>query len=148
MKRPKKQSSHSELTVAERRTLAQGASYEGSSEHKVTGWWGGLPHARQRRGGKVGRPRKQTTTVCPLTTEEHRSRATEWVRRAIAAGQCRFVAADKVYPKNVWYGAEGRIWFGYCINSTAGEYKGWPISEEERDEIFGRVDTGRRERER
>ncbi len=55
------------------------------------------------------------------------------------ARQYKFVQADQVFPKKVWYKASGQVWFGYCINTQSGEYKGWPISEEERDAVFGRV---------
>lgn len=92
--------------------------------------------ARQLPGGRVGRRDKQTTTVCPLTTEEDRIRATGWLRQAIESGQYRFREADKEFPYKVWYEVEGRIWFGFCINSVLGEYKGWPIDEDERREIF------------
>ncbi len=92
--------------------------------------------ARQLLGGKVGRPGKQTTTVCPLTSQEDRDRATEWVRRAITRGQYKFSQADKDYPTKIWYADDGQIWFGRCINSQAGQYKGWPIEEEERRAIF------------
>lgn len=62
------------------------ASHRGSGEHKGRRWWGGLPEARQLLGGKVGRRGKQQTTLCPLTTDEDRDRATDWVRQAIAKG--------------------------------------------------------------
>ena len=123
--------------------MAEGASYTGSDEHKDEWWWGGPPMGRQLPGGRVGRRGKQDTTVCPLTSVRDQVRATGWVRSAIAARQCVFVEADKMFPKKVWYEADGRIWMGSCTNSISGEYKGWPIGKEERDEIFGRVDNRR-----
>ena len=140
MRRPQQWAPRPPLTDRERRELASGATYEGSGEHKVGRWWGGLPRARQMSGGRVGRRDKQRTTVCPLTADEDRRRATGWVREAIVAGQYRFVQSDKRFPRNVWFEADGVIWFGFCFNSEAGQYKGWPISEEERDEIFGGLD--------
>ena len=95
MRRPAQRPVRARLSIAERRALAARARYVGSPEHKLGGWWGGLPKARQLQGGKVGRPGKQTTTVCPLTTNEDRAEATEWLRRAIVAGQYRFVEADQ-----------------------------------------------------
>lgn len=136
MKRPSQKSKPRQLTQIERRALAAKATYVGSPEHKVKNWWGGLPKARQLRGGRVGRPGKQTTTVCPLTTKKDRDRATDWVRLAIENGQYKFSEADRNYPQMVWYEADGRIWCGRCINSEAGQYKGWPIDEEERREVF------------
>ena len=120
--------------------LAERAVYTGSPEHKLYRWWGGLPMGRQLTGGRVGRPNKQSTTICPLTRESDRDMATEWVRAAIRLGQCRFYESDSNFPKKVWYEAKGQIWRGECINAGLGEYKGWPICKEERDEIFGRVD--------
>ena len=136
MKQPR-QTPCQELTLPQRRALAREACYVGSPEHKDGNWWGGLPRARQLRGGGVGRPGKQRTTVCPLTAPEDQQRATRWVRTAIAEGQYKFVQADQKYPKRIWYRAAGTVWEGWCINTQAGEYKGWPIREEERDAIFG-----------
>ena len=96
--------------------------------------------ARQLHGGKVGRPGKQTTTVCPLTTNEDRTEATAWLRQAIVAEQYRFVEADQDFPKRVWFKARGQIWCGFCLNPAAGEYKGWPIDEDELRAVFDRVD--------
>ena len=124
------------LSVAERRGLAARVRYVGSPEHKVKRWWGGLPQARQLPGGRVGRRGRQTTTVCPLTTGEDRALATEWLREAIMAGQYRFVEADQDFPKMVWFEAGGRVWCGLCVNPTSGEYKGWPIDEDERRAVF------------
>lgn len=124
------------LTAYQRRELAAEASYVGSGEHKAVGWWGGLPMGKQRPGGNVGRRRKQTTTICPLTTEQDRHLATEWVRGAITAGQYKFVEADKRFPKKIWFEAKGQIWCGFCTNSELGQYKGWPIDEGVRRGIF------------
>ena len=140
MKRPAQRPVRAPLSIAARRALAARARYVGSPEHKLGAWWGGLPKARRLHGGKVGRPGKQTTTVCPLTANEDRTEATEWLRRAIVAGQYRFVEADQDFPKRVWFKARGRIWCGFCFNPAAGEYKGWPIDEDERRAIFDRVD--------
>lgn len=136
MKRPRRIRKRPALSEAQRRALAARARYEGSSEHKDKRWWGGLPAARQLPGGRVGRRGKQTTTVCPLTSMEDRDRATEWLRRAIRAGQYRFVEADQDFPKKVWCHERGQTWFGLCINTKSGEYKGWPIDEEERRAVF------------
>ena len=75
--------------------------------------------------------------MCPLTTKQERAKATRWIRKAILEEQYKFVESDQEFPKKVWYEAEGQIWMGYCINTAAGQYKGWPIDEEERREVFG-----------
>lgn len=137
MKRPVQKRVRTALSAKERRALAARARYVGSSEHKVHRWWGGLPMARQLPGGQIGRRGQQTTTVCPMTGEEDRTLATDWLRSAIVAGQYRFVEADQDFPKKVWFEARGRIWCGYCVNPSAGNYKGWSIEEDERRAIFG-----------
>ncbi len=94
---------------------------------------------RQLSGGRVGRPGKRDTTLCPLTTEQDRERATEWVRTAIRNRQCLFQNSDKEFPKKIWHEADGQIWMGVCFNGGSGEYKGWPICEKERDDVFGKL---------
>ena len=136
-KRPGGAPQRAELSLRERQALAARARYEGSGEHKDKRWWGGLPMAKQLPGGRVGRPGKQQTTVCPLTTDEDRKQATEWVRQAIINGQYKFHEADQEFPKKIWHRANGRIWYGLCLNAGNGEYKGWPIEEQERREVFG-----------
>ena len=135
-RRPKQSRQRLELPDSERKALAARVKYIGSPEHKESGWWDGLPKSKQLPGGRTGRPGKQTTTICPLISEEDRRKATDWVRSAIAAGQYRFFQSDKDFPKKIWYQADGKIWFGLVVNPAAGEYKGWPISEKERREIF------------
>lgn len=137
-RRPKqaivRQRSHEELVE-----VAGQACYVGSPEHKDRRWWGGLPSARQLPRGAVGRPGKQTTTICPLTEPSDRDRATVWVQAAIRSGQCRFYSSVGRFPQKVWYEADGCIWMGSLTNPGKGEYKGWPIAEEERNEVFGRM---------
>ena len=136
-KRPEGRPRRATLSACEREALAARARYAGSSEHKDKKWWGGLPSAKQLPGGGVGRRGKQHTTLCPLTTDADRDRATEWVRQAIANGQYKFHEGDKEFPKKIWHRADGRIWFGLCFNQGSGEYKGWPVEEQERREVFG-----------
>ena len=126
-------------TTDELEELAERATYVGSPEHKLGRWWGGLPQGRQLPGGRVGRRRKQHTTPCPLYRRSDQVRATKWVRNAIRAGQCRFYESD-LFPKRIWYEADGEIWIGLRVTDGLGEYKGWPGDEEERDETFGRMD--------
>ena len=138
-RRPK-QSGIRQRSLEELAGAAGKARYVGSPEHKVRRWWGDVPpSARQSSGGSVGRPGKQTTTVCPLTEPADRGRATGWVQAAIRSGQCRFYQSDSLFSKKVWYEADGCIWMGFLINPGNGEYKGWPIGKEERDEVFGRL---------
>ena len=128
MRRPNGRPARAPLSDQERQNLASNACYVGSPEHKDKRWWGGLPKARQLAGGRVGRPGKQTTTVCPMVTERQRDMATNWVRAALRDGNYRFVEADKIYPKHIHHDVHGTRWTGLCVNSVAGEYKGWPES--------------------
>lgn len=115
------------------------ARYVGSPEHKAQKWWGGLPNAFVDSDGVATRPDKADTTICLLNTELDRETATKWVQNGLKEGKFRFYEGDKDYPKKIWYQEEGsgQLWFGQCVNSVRGEYKGWPIDEEERREVFG-----------
>ena len=112
------------------------ACYVGSPEHKVVRWWGGLPQAHVGTGGVATRPGRQTTTICPLVSVEERDIATLWVRAALALGQHKFFEGDKIYPHFIWYRDNGQVWMGRCVNGILGTYKGWPIEESERIEVF------------
>lgn len=114
------------------------AEYVGSPEHKNQRWWGGLPQAFVNVEGVAERPNKEDTTICTLYTAADRAKATKWVQCALEAGQFKFYEGDKDYPKKIWFRDEaGQVWFGLCVNSILGQYKGWPIDEEERREVFG-----------
>ncbi len=134
MARPKQMDARAPLTEAE----IAAASYAGSAEHKATRWWGGLSKAHVGADGTATRPGKQLTTLCRLTGEADRHRATAWVRSALALEQFRHYDGDKLYPRHIWHKDDvGQYWFGFCINGIAGSYKGWPIEETEKREIFG-----------
>jgi hypothetical protein len=115
------------------------ARYIGSPEHKVKRWWGGMPEAYVDTDGVAQRPGKQLTTICPLITEAERDIATHWVQQALREGLLRYFEGDKEFPKRLWYRdpRDGQVWTGFCVNSVLGQYKGWPIDEGERVEIFG-----------
>ena len=140
MKRPE-QRPRRDLSQEERDELATKAVYTGSSEHKGREWWGGIPEARQLGGGRIGRPHRPVTTECPLTTLRDQVRATHWVQNAIREGKYKyFEGYNQGFPQRIWYQADDSYWVGYCINRTIGNYKGWPVNENEINEIFGRVD--------
>lgn len=137
MKRPPQQPGRVPLGRAERQILAARASYVGSKEHKAKRWWGGLPGIRYGSEGKPVREKREKTTICDLVADADRARATIWVRAAIESGQFRFLEGDQDFPKHIWYQVDGRGWFGFCINSVSGQYKGWPLEEDERSALFG-----------
>ncbi len=133
-KRPKQLQPRPPLTAAP----IDRAAYVGSSEHKDRRWWDGLPGAHVGSSGKATRPKKQDTTVCLLTTVAERDTATKWVQSALTHGQMRYFEGDQDFPKHIWYRENnGQVWFGFCLNSVQGQYKGWPIDEEERSAKFG-----------
>jgi hypothetical protein len=72
-----------------------------------------------------------------MRTAEDQVKATEYVRKAIENGNYRFVEGDQEFPKHIWYDDNGQGWFGFCFNSVAGHYKGWPLEEDERRAYFG-----------
>lgn len=111
--------------------MARRAKYVGSKEHKVTAWWGGLPGIRVKKDGTVARPGKQKTTICPLVQPADQHMATQWVRSAIEAGQFDFTDGDVEFPKHLRYEANGQRWFGFLTNPGSGEYKGWPLEEDD-----------------
>jgi hypothetical protein len=129
--------------VPQRPQLTEGqilaASYVGSPEHKARRWWGGFPGARLRKDGSARRPKKQQTTICPLVEEADKERATGWVRTALRTGQVLYLEGDQDYPARIWYRDRetGGLWIGYCTNQGLGQYKGWPIGEDERIAVFG-----------
>ena len=128
MTRPMQIAKTRTLSARERDILAGRARYVGSYEHKMKRSWLGLPQAGSRR---------RKTTVCELVEDVDKCKATMWVRSAIRLEQYKFVRGDKDFPKHVWYESDDQVWYGRCTNSVSGDYKGWPISEEERREIFG-----------
>lgn len=56
-------------------------------------------------------------------------RANRWLQQAIKQRNYFFVEADQKYPKRVWVEAAGEFWCGICMNTAAGEYKGWPADD-------------------
>lgn len=139
MKRPTRIHRTRPVSSADAAALAREASYAGSCEHKVGPWWGGRGGVRIGTDGKVTRPKRQRTAICPLTSLRDGSRATEWLQKAISRHQFVFVEGDKRFPKHVWYvDSEGQGWAGRCINSVSGEYKGWPISVDEMNRMKNR----------
>lgn len=131
VQRPRPQPPRHVLSADQREALAGRVNYVGSPEHKDHAWWGGRPQGRWRSGRPPRRPKKQLTTICPLVSNADRATATRMLRAAVAAGQYEFVDGDEDFPKRVWYSEMGQGWQAYCINRTTGEYKGWPVDEDE-----------------
>jgi hypothetical protein len=134
--KPKRPRTHTVRVTVDLRAVAERCSYHGSLEHKDKRSWLGLPRPRRK-------PR-DVATICPLTTDQDRDTATEWVREAIRNGQFdRNQELRNGFPRYIWHRtADGSYWYGFLMNEGAGpdaraQYKGWPISKEEWDEVFG-----------
>ena len=115
-------------------SLAARCEYVGSVEHKDQRSWLGLPRPRRR-------PR-DVATICPLVTKQDRDTATDWVREAITAGNFDPSDLRNGFPRKIWFRDEhGRFRYGFLTNqgsgaNPCGQYKGWPIEEDEWREIF------------
>lgn len=115
--------------------VAERCDYVGSEEHKDQRWWQGMPWPRNH-------PR-DVATICSLVTERDRDQATEWIREAIKNGQFGRKDWRNGFPRRVWHrDRHGQYWYGMLTNQGAGpnprgQYKGWPIGEDEKVEIFG-----------
>lgn len=115
--------------------LAERCEYVGSTEHKDQRSWLGLPRPRRR-------PR-DVATIRPLVTERDRAQATNWVRSAIVQGNFDRTGWRNGFPRKIWYRhSDGQVWYGSLTNqgagtSPVGQYKGWPLDEDERRAIFG-----------
>jgi hypothetical protein len=98
------------------------AVYVGSNEHN---------------DGIARRPKKQNTTICNRLTAADRDQATTWVRQALLGRNVKYLEGDKDFPSRIWCRDEdGQFWIGYCINGVLGQYKGWPVEEDECRAVF------------
>jgi hypothetical protein len=133
MPRPKQIPTRPPLTPQE----IAAACYVGSPEHKIEAWWGGLPEAWIDANGLARRPGKQHTTICRKTRADERDEASRWVREALINKQFKYTEGDKTFPKHIWYRDDaGQHWFGFAVNQILGTYKGWPVTEDEKREVF------------
>jgi len=70
------------------------------------------------------------STPCPKDLEHSQTRLTEWVRAAIAAGAAGGMMEGD-FPRYVWYRDGERAFEGRLTNRALGEYKGYPIDNDE-----------------
>jgi len=101
-----------QIPVEERLAAAGKATYVGSPEHKV-------PHARS------------DATRCPAESEvAAQEDLTAWLKKAIRAGHVGGLI-EGGFPRYVWYRAGNRVFEGRLTNQVKGEYKGYPIDQDE-----------------
>ena len=92
--------------------------YVGSPEHKKGTSFAGVPRTRA------------DSSICPARFASRQDELTEWLRAAIRLG---LTGTPKlgIYPRHVWCHEEGQWFEGRLTNQGLGEYKGWPVTEEE-----------------
>ncbi|MBF0335318.1 MAG: hypothetical protein HQL40_17005 [Alphaproteobacteria bacterium] len=88
---------------------------------------------------------RQNATICPLTTNAERTRATDWVRKAIESAQSKG-PWNNGFPRYIWFrDDDGQYWIGRVMapqqgNPPRAAYKGWPVSEAEWRQKFPKGD--------
>jgi len=122
--------------------VAARCEYVGSVEHKARRSWLGAPQPRRRKKKRDPEDHKQNATICPLVEDADRKRASTWVQEAIRRAQFGTEWRGG-FPRHIWYrDRRGQYWYGFLTNQGAGadakgQYKGWPIEEDEWGEDFG-----------
>lgn len=97
--------------------LAERVSYVGSSEHKTFSSF----------AGKFN-PRADASKCDPKLAD--RDELTEWLRAAIRAGHAGDLWEGD-FPRYAWCRQGGVIYEARLTNSELGEYKGYPLEEDE-----------------
>lgn len=99
------------------RDVAANVRYVGSGEHKSFPSFAGPPKLRS------------DASKCDPSLSDA-AELTGWLRQGIARG---WVGApwEGGYPRYVWHRAEAGGYEGRLVNSGAGEYKGYPLNEDE-----------------
>lgn len=95
--------------------MAQEASYIVSTEHKT-----------HLTGAGPGRLRSDASK-CPK--ELGLEQVTDWLKVAIRKGDVS--AATDLFPEYVWIRIEGQVFEARLSNSVLGQYKGYPILDNE-----------------
>jgi hypothetical protein len=96
--------------------IARESRYVGSPEHKDAPSFAGSP-----------RPRADAS-ICDRRIE--REEVDSWLRSAIERGAVGEYW-EGAFPRYVWYKHEGTVYEARLINSGTGEYKGYPLSDDE-----------------
>jgi hypothetical protein len=105
-------------------TIADGAHYVGSPEHKDAPSFAGQP-----------RPRADAT-ICDRSFATRIEDIHQWLRAAIRAGQFSGYWDQGNFPRYVWHREGDRVFEARVVNSKQGSYKGYEINEDEWPEDF------------
>lgn len=117
-KRPQRRT-RAESTTEYRQDIAPKVRYVGSPEHKDTPSFVGAI-----------RPRADAT-ICPREFADQQSEVERWLKDAVKAGNIG-PPWEGGFPRYVWYRHEdGTIFEGRLVNRDQGQYKGYPLHEQE-----------------
>ena len=98
--------------------LAERVSYVGSPEHKSTPSFAGRPSPRA------------DASLCPQSLAHRKDEIDSWLKAAIRAGT--FGGPwEGGFPRYVWHRVESQAYEGRLTNRDSGEYKGYPIGDDE-----------------
>lgn len=103
------------------KAIARCARYVGSPEHKSQVSFAGQP-----------RPRSDAS-LCPPELRGPR-KLTRWLRKAIRAGHVGELWEGD-FPRYVWYRSGDIVFEARLTNRENGEYKGYPLTPEEAQEL-------------
>lgn len=102
----------------QRNWAAARATYRGSPEHKTSPSPAGAFHPRAGN------------SLCPARLAGAQEELTQWLRAATVAGRAGAPLLNG-FPRHAW-SLEDEQWFeARLTNEGSGEYKGWPIGEDE-----------------
>jgi hypothetical protein len=98
--------------------LARRVTYVGSPEHKSTRSFAGHP-----------RPRA-TASICDPSLAKSQEQVTIWLREAVELGYLSALWEDG-FPRYIWREIKGQPYEARLVNSGLGEYKGYPLLEDQ-----------------
>lgn len=102
----------------QRNWAAARVTYRGSPEHKTSPSPAGAFHPRAGN------------SLCPPALADARGELTQWLRAAISDGLAGAPLLNG-FPRHAW-ARQGEQWFeARLTNEGNGEYKGWPVDEDE-----------------
>ena len=99
--------------------VAAQVDYIGSPEHKDMPTFAGMPK------------RRANASICPRELADKKDVVVSWLREAIREGA---VGAfwESGFPRYVWYVDGDRVYEARLVNRGLGQYKGFPLNDDER----------------
>ncbi len=98
--------------------LSEQVKYIGSPEHKDIPSFAGCP-----------RPRADAS-ICDRKLARDRKKVQKWLQRAMADG-CIGELWEGRFPRYIWHKEGSIVYEGRLVNRGNGEYKGYPLSDDE-----------------